>query len=106
MNINIWRYNVTIDDETVRSSKSFVSRDEGLRHIIDSAYALARTFSGGANTAVSQPLCPNPNVFVVLLHEGEKEVARFELQKIASDDSLINFKLNHPYLHHVLDAVA
>lgn len=102
--MNLWRYTTTINSETTRSPKSFFTSREGLKHLVDSAHALARTFSGGRNTTVSQPLEDDRGNYIVVVQQNDDEVARFELTKIRSDDSLVRFKLNHPYLHEVLSA--
>ena len=102
MNISLWRYNTTIEGETVRSPKSFVSREEAIKYVVDSAVAVSRLFRGGKDTAVSSPISPDVNTVVVLVHDNDNEVARFELNKIQTDDSLVRFKMGHPYVHEAL----
>ena len=105
MDICLWRYNITIEGETVRSPKSFVSKKEALRYITDSAYALARTYSGGANTHVTKAFKSDHGTYVICVYNDDVEVIRFELHQLANEDSLVNFKLEHPYMHKILNAI-
>lgn len=99
--MNLWRYTTTINHETIRSTKGFSDLTSALDFIVDNAHAIAKTFQGGHHVSVSSALRAG-DIYFVVVHQDDEEVARFELTKITSDDSLVRFKMDHPYLHQLL----
>lgn len=102
MDLRIWRLTLNIEGETFRSPNAFLTKQEGIKYAVDTAYALARTFQGGKEIAVSRPISPDVNTVVIKLHKDDEAVGELTLSHLTSDDSLVHFKQDHPYVHELL----
>lgn len=103
MDLCVWRLTTTIEGDTNRSPKAFLSKSEAVTHAVETAYSIARMFQGGYGVAVSSPLSPDVNTIIIKLHKDDDALGELTLSRICSDDSLIRFKLGHPYVHEQLN---